>query len=475
MRSSFNRERNNKNGIAGKMKAMNKIRCLWVGFVALGFVSASCIAAIDSSKKSRISLHISGAEMVRIPLSLDIVGHDPDCGRGVIEIKQGLRILGSFDVKPTATYAKLHVRLLGKKKWTLSYKQLDQELVMMGEVPCDSFHALDFLSQVYERITHVRKITVVDRKAKAESGGVKDFFFSKVAFVGEWGPKKKRKKSLFMMNLNGSQFEKLVPKKDFVLFPVFSPSGKYLSFVSFEKYGRSGVRPELFVLETASRKLRRVFAQWDTGIGSAVFHPLDERVLIFSLRKKGKNRGLYQVHMDKPNRAVPLKYRFGFDVEPTIDPTGRVLAFSSLRTGKPMIYTLPMAVTDRREFPVRLTYVGRYNSSPAFGPGGQWIVFASDQRNNFDLFKIRPSGDELFRITQTPLNEEAPRFSPFSPHHIVFARRAPYGKAGSTLRVMHIGFPGVSAALRVPFRRLAIKTPSWSGVLDKKLFRFERK
>ncbi len=82
---------------------------------------------------------------------------------------------------------------------------------------------------------------------------------------------------------------------------------------------------------------------------------------------------------------------------------------------------------------------------PSWSPDGQWIVYASDDDGNLDLWKAQPSGGEPVRLTQEPTDETDPAWSPDG-RTIAFARRGnargiyliPEG-GGETLKVSDIG------------------------------------
>jgi tol-pal system beta propeller repeat protein TolB len=424
-----------------------------VGLLGLGLMGG----ALGTPASGIVTLNISGAEVTRIPLNVVVEGSETlRCHQARRHLEYLFGLLGLFEPRADARFAKVHIKL-EEGKWKLGFQQLQEMLIEPTSFQeCHRESAVNFVGQVYQKIS-----------------GVPNFFNAKVAFVGEKGPAKARVKNLYIANVDGSQVEQLVPTKSFVMFPRFSPSGKYLSFISFEHYPGKGHRPELYVLEVASRKLHRIYAKWGVGIGSAVFLPPDERKLIVSLRK-GDERGLFLVSMDKPDTEQGLQYRFGFDVEPSIDPSGTLLTFSSLRTGKPMVYTLPLSAIHRSEVPSRLTFVGRYNSTPTFSSDGQWIVFGGDNYDNFDLFKIDPAGNLLFRLTQTAWNEESPFFSPYSPKHLIFSKNSPYGGSESSLHMMHVDFPGQSFQIKLSVStQMVFKTPTWSGQMPAQMFQFD--
>ncbi len=49
---------------------------------------------------------------------------------------------------------------------------------------------------------------------------------------------------------------------------------------------------------------------------------------------------------------------------------------------------------------------------PSWSPDGMWIVYASDEGGNLDIWKKSIEGSEAIRITSSPYNENEPAFSP---------------------------------------------------------------
>lgn len=399
-----------------------------------------------------VSLKVDNANVSKVPLDIMMTGETQGCAPAIQKLEYATSVLGLFEPQPGAHMAKIQISISGRT-WKLVFEHLGTPLLDVQE-DCSAQSAILFVEQVYKKVT-----------------GVSDFFHTKLAFVGEMGMGRNLEKGLYWMNLDGSELERLVPDKDFVLFPKFSASGNYLSFVSFEKYGSRGVRQELFVMDLRTRRVSSVYAKWGDSLGSAVFHPKDDNILIASVRR-GRSRGLYVIDRRQPHTAKPLNYPFGFEVEPTLSPSGSMLVFSSLRTGRPMLFTLPMVSPDQvTGKTVRLTYVGRYNSAPTVSSDSQWIVFSAYHNDDFDLFKIDSTGRLIFKLTDTRSNEEAPAFSVGDPKHVVFVNSPVNNSAGSTLRIMHIDFPGHDFQVHVPLHA-KIKLPDWSGVLPYTRFHF---
>ena len=55
---------------------------------------------------------------------------------------------------------------------------------------------------------------------------------------------------------------------------------------------------------------------------------------------------------------------------------------------------------------------GSYCHQPDWSPDGEWIAFATDRDGNIEIYKVRPDGTELTRLTQSPGLDAHPRWSP---------------------------------------------------------------
>ena len=55
---------------------------------------------------------------------------------------------------------------------------------------------------------------------------------------------------------------------------------------------------------------------------------------------------------------------------------------------------------------------GSYCHQPDWSPDGAWIAFATDRDGNIEIYKVRPDGTELTRLTRAPGVDAHPRWSP---------------------------------------------------------------
>lgn len=99
----------------------------------------------------------------------------------------------------------------------------------------------------------------------------------------------------------------------------------------------------------------------------------------------------------------------GADLDPTVDATGKFLAFASTRHArKPDIYMKGVgsaAVTQ-------LTSDSASDIQPEFSPDGKRIVFASDRSGNFDIWMMTLNGSQATQLTREPAQDVHPTWAP---------------------------------------------------------------
>ena len=53
-----------------------------------------------------------------------------------------------------------------------------------------------------------------------------------------------------------------------------------------------------------------------------------------------------------------------------------------------------------------------FDTFPTWSPRGAWIAFTSRRDGDYEIYRIRPDGTDLERLTQSPGNDAHPSFSP---------------------------------------------------------------
>lgn len=142
------------------------------------------------------------------------------------------------------------------------------------------------------------------------------------------------------------------------------------------------------------------------------FPPIGGRVVFHSDRDGELD--IYSMNADGSN-VQRLTDAAGRDFEPDWSPDGATIVFSSDRDDpdNAMLYLMNADGSDQRRLSSALTddQVGA-----RWSHDGQWILFHSnplvDGMPRFDLFKIRPDGSELTRLTDSPGNNFMGDWSP---------------------------------------------------------------
>lgn len=240
-------------------------------------------------------------------------------------------------------------------------------------------------------------------------------FNSKIFYISDEGINKKgvKSKQLFVIDYDGENKNQITKHDGYVFSPAVSSDKKYAVYsVISNEDRRKNVNLYLINLETGDHRIISNFKGINSG---AVFLPGNEEIIL-TLTHSG-NAELYRMTLSD-KRLFPLTRHFASDVDPSVSPDGKMVAFLSTRAGKPMIYTLN---TEKTEYKVkRVSFVGDYNATPRFSPDGSEIVFSSWLDNKFDLFKLSSTGTNLVRLTKDHGSNESPSYAPDG-EFIVFA------------------------------------------------------
>ena len=88
--------------------------------------------------------------------------------------------------------------------------------------------------------------------------------------------------------------------------------------------------------------------------------------LLLTISKNGRS-DIYRINRNgKILRRLTRGPNGAMNVEPVVSPDGRRVAFSSDRSGRPMIYVMSIEGLKVQ----RVTYAGKYNASPTWSPDG---------------------------------------------------------------------------------------------------------
>jgi len=290
-----------------------------------------------------------------------VIGQITDIGKGRFEIK--FKMLDIFTGKNSLEY-----------RYDVEQKQLRRTAHQISD-------------QIYQKLTHTR--------------GAFDTLIAYV-IVNNNIDSNKRVYTLAVADSDGYGEQIILKSKRPIMSPAWSPNGKRLAYVSFEKN-----RSIVYMQELKSGK-RKIIAKFK-GINSAPVWSPDGKRLAMTLSKDG-NSEIYVVYIAS-GVLQRITNHYSIDTEPAWSPDGRSLIFTSDRAGKPQIYQVAIGQQGRSGNPKRLTYDGNYNAGASFSPDGKSLVLITREQGSFRVGILDLASRHLQILTHSRL-DESPSFAP---------------------------------------------------------------
>ena len=235
-------------------------------------------------------------------------------------------------------------------------------------------------------------------------------FHSKITFVGSHSGHKE----IYVMDWDGFNRQQVSNHDSIALSPSWSPDGKNLAYTAYIYHPIIKSNNADLLLYNLKSQKRRLLS-YRRGINSGATFLKNGKELLFTLSSNGV-ADIFKVNGQGQLLAKLTRGPSGaLNVEPTVSPDGTKVAFTSDRTGSPMIYVMDIS---GKISPKRLTYSGRNNASPAWSPDGSKITFSGYNKGHFDIFIINVDGTNLKRLTSVKTirgrwaSNEEPTFSP---------------------------------------------------------------
>lgn len=279
--------------------------------------------------------------------------------------------------------------------------------------------------------------------------GEEGYFDSRVVYVAESGPAKKRIKRLAIMDQDGENHKFLTDGGTLVLTPRFSPNSQEILYLSF-----SGRQPRVFLrdLQTGREESLGRFE----GMSFAPRFASDGSRVIMSIANRG-NTDIFE--MDLRSRQMrQVTNSPGIDTSPSYSPDGRNIVFNSDRGGSQQIYVMDNTGGNVR----RISFGEGTYGTPVWSPRGDLIAFTKMHRGLFYIGVMRPDGSGERMLTQSYL-DEGPTWAP-NGRVIMFNRQSrSYGGRAGTTRLYSIDVTGHN--LREVITPIDASDPAWSPLL----------
>lgn len=230
--------------------------------------------------------------------------------------------------------------------------------------------------------------------------GVRGAFWTRIAYVTASGTGGNMRYALMVADSDGYNPQTIVRSAEPLLSPNWSPDGKKLAYVSFER-GNSSIYVQ--DISTGARELVASFR----GINSAPAFSPDGRRLAMALSRSG-NPELYVMDLGS-KQLTQITNHFGIDTEPVWSPDGSSIYFTSDRGGRPQIYQVPASGGSAN----RVTFQGNYNAKATVSYDGKKIAVAQGAGNSYKIAMMDSSlGSPRWSTLSTGSLDESPSFAP---------------------------------------------------------------
>lgn len=238
---------------------------------------------------------------------------------------------------------------------------------------------------IYEQITKVRGA-----------------FNTRIAYVMVQGVGREARYRLVVADSDGYNPLSVVQSAEPLLSVAWSPDGKMLAYVSFER-GNSAIYTQ--EIGTGARRLVSSFK----GINGAPAFSPDGSKLALTLSRSGNPE--INIYDFATNQYTQLTRHFSIDTEPVWMPDGREIVFTSDRSGKPQLYKVGAGGGEAE----RITFNGDYNARASVSYDGRKIAMVQGNKNVYRVAVLdRSRGDPGVNRVLTPRGtlDETPSFAP---------------------------------------------------------------
>lgn len=398
---------------------------------------------------AELSIEITGAGERQTPVSLVRFKGDPLLAQSLLEVigndllRTGLfKLVDPAGRQPhsvaevrTAEWAGVETLLLG------SIQDLDGEQLVVRFSLFDVVRNAELMAQVVTaKRSHTRAIAhrIADMIYERLTGSP-GVFSTRIVYVN----RDQGVYRLVISDSDGYGEQSLLTSKEPIMSPTWSPDGREIAYVSFERQ-----RAMVYVQSLDSAR-RRLIADFPGSNSAPVWSP-DGKQLALVLTRDGSSN-LYLMGSDGKG-VHRLTEGYAIDTEPVFTTDGKNLLFTSDRGGSPQIYRLalldgsvqrltfesgsafsPRVSADGRSFvfslyregvfhiavqdletgQAQVLTAGGWEKRPSFAPNGKMILFATEAMGRGILATVSSDGRVKQKMVAQRGDIREPMWGPF--------------------------------------------------------------
>ncbi len=292
----------------------------------------------------------------------------------------------------------------------------------------------------WRRVAHIIADAIYKR-ITGEDG----YFDTRIVYIAESGPERRRIKRLAIMDQDGENHRFLTDGSELVLTPRFSPTLQEITYLS---YRGNTPRVYIFNIDTGRQELLGDFP----GMTFAPRFSPDGQSVIMSMSENG-NTNIYV--MDLRTRQYRQLTRSGaIDTSPSFAPDAAQIVFNSDRGGSQQLYVMDKDGKNTR----RISFGSGKYATPVWSPRGDLIAFTKILKGTFYIGVMRPDGTGERLLAQDYL-VEAPTWSP-NGRVLIYFRQSKQGEKVSEPRLYSIDLTGYNE--REIITPVGASDPAWS-------------
>ena len=229
--------------------------------------------------------------------------------------------------------------------------------------------------------------------------GKKGVFSGRIAYITTNNQgNKQQSHQLQVADADGFNPQTVASSVEPLMSPSWSPDGKKMAYVSFERKSAA-----IYVQTLATGERTRV-AEFKGINGAPAWSP-DGTKLALTLSKDG-SPDIYVLNLSTRS-LQKLTKSFAIDTEPSWSPDGSSIVFTSDRGGNPQLYMVPSQGGQEK----RLTFSGDYNARASFSPDGKSIVMVHGNGNDYRI-AVMELASRAINVLTGGRSDESPSFAP---------------------------------------------------------------